>query len=82
METISVLNDEKPASKAARYSQPTRGISFGGTMELLGIPYQPCSPPLLIPPFFDGLLALPFLPHILVEGGAVRAGTVQTARTG
>ena len=66
------LNDEKPASKAAILNLPG-GISFGGTMELLGIPYQPCSP-LTDPPLFDGLLGLPFLPHILVEGGGVQRG--------
>ena len=68
-----------------RHSQPTGGISFGGRWKLLGIPSQPCSPPPLLIPLgsllgrrglFGGLLALPFLPHILGEGGALRAGTV------
>ena len=36
METISVLNDEKPASKAAILNLP--GESVLGKMELLGIP--------------------------------------------
>ena len=51
-------------------------------MKLLGIPYQAWYPPLLIPPFFDGLLALPFLPRILVSKQQERGSHFEHAGCG
>ena len=89
METISVLNDEKPASKAAILNLP--GNQFLGVNGTAGYTLPACSPPLLTPPGVHSLVEEDFLTvcwrshffHISWErGGGGGAGTVHTARMG
>ena len=88
MEAISVLKDEKPASRAASLNLP--GETALGVDGTSGHTFPDLFPPLYRFPLGSlrgqrgllcALLALPLLPSVQGEGGTVRAGTLLAAHS-